>query len=40
MHWLLLAVVAGSLVYCLLVIVAARRYLAVRPLASENSSAA
>ena len=31
MHWLLLAVVAGSLVYCLLVIVAARRYLAVRP---------
>ena len=32
MHWLLLAVVAGSLVYCILVIVAARRYLSVRPL--------
>ncbi|HYP06298.1 MAG TPA: bacteriohopanetetrol glucosamine biosynthesis glycosyltransferase HpnI [Bryobacteraceae bacterium] len=29
--WLLLALVAGSLVYCLLVIVAARRYLAVWP---------
>jgi ceramide glucosyltransferase len=31
MDWLLLAVVAGSFVYCLLVIVAARRYLGVRP---------
>ncbi len=29
--WLLLALVTGSLVYCLLVVVAARRYLAVRP---------
>lgn len=29
--WLLLALVAGSLVYCVLVIVAARRYRAVRP---------
>ena len=40
MAWLLLAVVAGSLVYCVLVIVAARRYLAVRPSASGESSAA
>jgi ceramide glucosyltransferase len=32
MAWLLLALVAGSFVYCVLVIVAARRYLAVRPL--------
>jgi ceramide glucosyltransferase len=31
MAWLLLALVAGSFVYCVLVIVAARRYLAVRP---------
>jgi ceramide glucosyltransferase len=32
MSWLLAGLVAGSLVYCLLVIVAARRYLSVRPL--------
>ena len=31
MAWLLLALVAGSFVYCVLVIVAARRYLGVRP---------
>ena len=31
MAWLLAALVAGSLVYCVLVIVAARRYLAERP---------
>jgi ceramide glucosyltransferase len=29
--WLLLSLIAGSLVYCILVIVAARRYLSVRP---------
>ena len=29
--WLLLGLVAGSLVYCVLVVVAARRYLGVRP---------
>ena len=32
MSWLLAGLVAGSLVYCVLVIVAARRYLRVRPL--------
>jgi ceramide glucosyltransferase len=31
MSWLLAGLVAGSLVYCILVIVAARRYLRVRP---------
>ena len=36
MDWLLLAVVAGSIVYCVLVIVAARRYLGVRPLYLES----
>lgn len=32
MSWLLLGLVVGSLVYCVLVIVAARKYLSVRPL--------
>ena len=32
MSWLLASLVAGSLIYCILVIVAARRYLSVRPL--------
>jgi ceramide glucosyltransferase len=32
MAWLLAALVLGSLVYCLLVVVAARRYLGERPL--------
>jgi ceramide glucosyltransferase len=36
MDWLLLAVVAGSIVYCALVIVAARRYLGVRLLQLES----
>jgi ceramide glucosyltransferase len=36
MDWLLLAVVAGSIVYCVLVIVAARRYLGVRLLQLES----
>jgi ceramide glucosyltransferase len=36
--WLLLALVAGSLVYCVLVVVAARRYLGVRPLALRHSA--
>jgi ceramide glucosyltransferase len=35
--WLLLAIVVGSLVYCILVVVAARRYLAVRPSALQTS---
>ena len=34
--WLLLALVAGSVVYCVLVVVAARRYLSVRPSVSER----
>ncbi|MEP6537786.1 MAG: bacteriohopanetetrol glucosamine biosynthesis glycosyltransferase HpnI [Bryobacteraceae bacterium] len=34
--WLLLALVAGSLVYCVLVIVAARRYLSARPSALKR----
>ncbi len=34
--WLLLALVAGSLVYCVLVIEAARRYLSVRPSVLER----
>jgi ceramide glucosyltransferase len=34
--WLLLALVAGSLVYCVLAIVAARRYLAVHPPALDQ----
>jgi ceramide glucosyltransferase len=35
--WLLLGLVAGSLVYCVLVVVAARRYLGVRPSALTAS---
>ena len=36
MSWLLAGLVAGSLVYCLLVVLAARRYLRVRPSALRD----
>lgn len=38
MSWLLAALVAGSLVYCFLVIVAARRYLRVRPFPLQDAT--
>ncbi len=37
MSWLLAGLVAGSLVYCLLVVLAARRYLRVRPSALRDA---